>query len=145
MKTLALAALLTGLSLAPLAAGPLSAYQWKNRLLVLDFPGTEAAALAGWEKQLRQSAAGLKERDLLVLHLGELGHKGKSYATPLSPESRVVLRRQFGLGEKSTSASVILVGKDGGTKSVQRRNFKLASFFALIDAMPMRREEMRGR
>ena len=143
MKPFAVAALLTGLSLSPLAADPISAYQWKNRILLLDFPGTEAEALVGFEKQIRQSAAGLKDRDLIVFHVGELGRKGKTYASPLSEEARAALRRQLGLGEMSKTASVILVGKDGGTKSVQRSKLSLATFFTLIDAMPMRRDEVR--
>ena len=46
MKTLTFAALLTGISLSSLAAGPLSHYRWKNRILILDFSGAEAEALA---------------------------------------------------------------------------------------------------
>ena len=39
--------------------------------------------------------------------------------------------------------SVILVGKDGGTKFRQNDRVKLKDIFKLIDAMPMRQEEMR--
>ena len=37
----------------------------------------------------------------------------------------------------------ILVGKDGGVKLRQNAQVKLNDIFALIDAMPMRQEEMR--
>jgi hypothetical protein len=143
MKTLALAALLTGISLSPLAAGPISTYQWKNRILVLDFPASETRALAEFEKQIRQNSAGLKDRDLVLFHVGELGRRGKAYAETLDDEARPALRRQLGLGESSRTTAVILIGKDGGTKSVQRTKLSLVTFFTLIDAMPMRRDEMR--
>ena len=143
MKTLTFAALLTGISLSSLAAGPLSHYRWKNRILILDFSGAEAEALAEFEKQILRNGDCLKDRDLILFHVGELGKRGKRYAEPLSDKSRAALRRQLGLGETSRGASVTLLGKDGSTKSVQRAKLSLVTFFALIDAMPMRREEMR--
>ena len=39
--------------------------------------------------------------------------------------------------------TVILVGKDGGVKLRQNPEVKLKDIFALIDAMPMRQQEMR--
>jgi hypothetical protein len=39
--------------------------------------------------------------------------------------------------------AVILMGKDGGIKLRRQSQTKLTDIFALIDAMPMRREEMR--
>jgi hypothetical protein len=41
--------------------------------------------------------------------------------------------------------TVILIGKDGGEKIRQGSSVDLKEIFAIIDAMPMRQQEMRER
>ena len=52
------------------------------------------------------------------------------------------LRKSLGVMEKGFA--VVLVGKDGGVKKVWRDPVDPKQIFTVIDAMPMRRDEMRG-
>jgi len=56
-------------------------------------------------------------------------------------EMATALRKKF--NAPAGRFTVILVGKDGGVKFKRHTRVKLSDIFALIDAMPMRQEEMR--
>ena len=63
---------------------------------------------------LNSDAEGLKDRDIVI----------KSYLT-------------------SSSFKIVLRGKDGGIKFTDTKLLPLAKLYAIVDAMPMRVEEMR--
>jgi len=130
---------------SPSIAGPLDPYRWAHRLVVLDFPSSAAESLSDVERQIRRTRAEIEDRDLLFFHVGELGRRGKTYATKLSDDEVRQVRRRLGLGESTSGPSLVLIGKDGGVKARQKRDFKLAEFYRLIDTMPMRQREMRER
>lgn len=97
---------------SPSAALPdLSAHRWQHRVLVVDTPSPDAAEYRRQRSTLEAAAAGLKERDLIVV-------------TQSAPTFRVRL-----------------VGKDGGVKLDQAEPVEVPALFALIDAMPMRQAE----
>ena len=52
------------------------------------------------------------------------------------------LHRKLGVGKKGFS--VVLLGKDGTVKKVWREPVDPKAIFTIIDAMPMRRTEMKG-
>ena len=93
----------------------LTAHRWKHRVLIVDTPSPEAEAYRRQRASLDADAAGLKERDLIVI-------------TQAAPTFRVRL-----------------VGKGGGVKLDQATPVELPALFALIDAMPMRQAEMNSR
>lgn len=127
---------LIGLGLAMLAAGtgaaagdPLDAYRWRSRVLVLSAPGPDDPRLAAQRAILASGRPGIAERDLVVVEaLGD------------GPEA-AALRMRLGLPARSFRA--VLVGKDGGAKLTSEAPIPSQDLFATIDAMPMRRSEMR--
>ncbi|GJD96074.1 hypothetical protein OCOJLMKI_3292 [Methylobacterium iners] len=115
---------------AQAAGDPLSAYRWKSRLLVISAPTADGNV----EAQRRAVAAareGMAERDLAVVE-----------ALGATPEA-VALRRRLGLPGDGFRA--VLVGKDGEPKITAPSPISTKTLFSTIDAMPMRRDEMRGR
>ncbi len=56
-------------------------------------------------------------------------------------ERDFVIETRFG----APAFSVVLIGKDGGEKLRRQAPLAPAELFAIVDAMPMRREEMRSR
>jgi len=46
---------------------------------------------------------------------------------------------------KQGAFTVVLIGKDGGEKLRREEGANLGEIFGLIDTMPMRRREMRGK
>lgn len=100
-----------------LTASPLpdlDSHRWKHRVLVIDTPVTTAPAYQTQATALLPAWAGLLERDL---HL---------------------ITRDF-----APAFRVRLVGKDGGVKLDRDTPVAVAELFALIDAMPMRRAELK--
>ncbi len=78
------------------------------------------------QRWLRSDPAGLKERDITV---------------------SVIMREQdpsaFRKLKPSGVFTFILIGKDGGEKYRSRDPVTLKTLYAIIDAMPMRQDEMR--
>ena len=106
----------TGKSTAGLALPDLAAHQWKHRVLIIDTPSLQSAPYLQQISAFDAAAAGLKERDLQVI------------TQTSAPAFRVRL-----------------VGKDGGVKLDRDTPMTTDALFALIDAMPMRQEELSNR
>jgi Domain of unknown function (DUF4174) len=113
-------------------AQSLDDYQWKKRVLVVTHGSKELAA------ELVAATTSLAERDVEVFVLsGPLGN-GKVPVVVLGLQLRERLKIQ------PDKSEVVLLGKDGRT--VVRwvaRDFKVAALLASIDAMPMRKREMK--
>ena len=119
------------LAASALAAIPnLDSLQWKNRVLLLFSPAADSRELAEQKAKLGAEAAGLEERDMKVFEIvgDQAGADG--------------LRSRFGV--KPDRFTVVLIGKDGGSKLKKTGVVDVASLFSKVDSMPMRRSEMRN-
>ncbi len=129
----------TALSLTIAQAEAMSAYLWKHRpVVVVAGPGGETA-IAEQRRIFAASRAGLAERDIVVVWV-----TGNTVSAELGPGPGMTaaqLRARFGAPE--SGFRVILVGKDGGTKLSQSSPLGSAILFGTVDAMPMRRDEIR--
>ena len=110
----------------PLAQETLDQYRWTNRPVLLFAPSESDEAYRLQMKILEADRSGLAERDILVL--GDIGDLGSGQ-----------LRETLQIDE----FEIILIGKDGGVKLRSKMPISLEELFSLIDAMPMRRQEMR--
>ena len=129
-------ATLIGLGLAALTAGaatagPLDAYRWRSRVLVLSAPDSDDPDLRAQRAALGPMRGGAAERDLVVLEAVGDGAAARALRAHLSLPA----------GE----FRAVLVGKDGGAKLTEAAPIPPQKLFATIDAMPMRRGEIRGR
>jgi hypothetical protein len=120
----------------------LSVFKWKNRLLFLFAPNRNHPLFDALHKSLvaRQSEAA--ERDLVIFEIFELAASSMN-GEAIDSETARLLREKFDV--LPDEFTVILIGKDGGIKLDRKEHTKLDDIFALIDAMPMRQEEMRQR
>jgi hypothetical protein len=110
---------------------PVAAARWTSRVLVVSAPGPDDPGLRAQRAALGSVRSGLAERDLQVIEA--VG--GGAEAT--------ALRRRFGLPDGAFRA--VLVGKDWGAKLTASEPIPPQTLFRTIDAMPMRRDEMRVR
>lgn len=118
----------------------ISDYEWKNRLLLVFAPSEESDLYQGQIRELETNKEGLNDRDMKVFHLLEAG---TSHVED-QPIGREEVRRL--LKDYKVSAgdfAVILVGKDGTEKLRTDSILTTDRLFAVIDAMPMRRREMK--
>lgn len=127
MKRILIALLIPLMSIA--TAGEqdtLGNHRWKHRLLVI--PKASGALTAALEKH----RAGLDGRDVKTIML--------SPGDPLPIHRQIASR--FNL--TADSGEILLIGKDGATTvRWPSDEFSIQSLFQRIDAMPMRRREMR--
>lgn len=126
----------------PLFSNPLERYQWKNRLLLLSLTEDEEEK-AQVTQLLSSKKAELSERDLVVINLSA-GKWQLPLQKVLSEAEKAELRKRLQVA-KSKGSTFILLGKDGSEKARQRGRLELRAVFALIDAMPMRKAELRQR
>ncbi|MEE7494646.1 DUF4174 domain-containing protein [Methylobacterium oryzae] len=128
-----------GLGLAAIAAmaagaaraGPLDTYRDRARVLVLSAPEAGNAQLRAQRAALASVRTGVAERDLVVLEAVGSGAEARA------------LRDRLGLPADSFRA--VLIGKDGSAKLTAEAPVAPQRLFSTIDAMPMRRTEMRER
>ena len=123
-------------------AADLGQYRWQNRLLFLFSPSPEVPAFQALSGELSRNPDGVRDRDLLVCSVLE---QGLSFLGPqeITLEEAESLRRRFGVTRGAFT--LVLVGKDGTVKLQREGMTMLKEIFGLIDSMPMRRREMRGK
>lgn len=126
IASLAAAAVLAGSLIGPASATSLDTLRWKARPLVLFAPAADDPRLSDQVARLAGAQAGLKERDMVVL-------------TVVAPDDPLRTR----LKAPRDGFLVVLVGKDGHVAERWTTPQNPGGIFALIDRMPMRRDEMR--
>ena len=118
----------------------LTQFQWKNRLLFLFAPERSDSLFSDLRNEIVAQKNRVQDRDLVVFEILESGPSFMN-TTRLDVQMAATLRREFDVSPGRFI--VILVGKDGGVKLKRNTHIKLNDIFALIDAMPMRQQEMR--
>jgi len=110
------------------AADPIAQYHWKNRVLVILGPRAGDEAFETQKSAYERARNEYNERDLVVL---------------TEPEYDGPLHRRFHI--PGGEFRVLLIGKDGHTALERSKPVSNQDLFGLIDAMPMRRQEMRSK
>ncbi|MEO1330680.1 MAG: DUF4174 domain-containing protein [Pseudomonadota bacterium] len=124
----------------PAAAGPLSEYVWSHRPLLLFADAADAPALLRQREILAPHRDGLRDRAVPVIIVS--GDRVEIDGAP-SEISADRLRQRYDAPMGGFSA--VLIGKDSGVKLTRTEPVSADALFALIDAMPMRRRELRER
>jgi Domain of unknown function (DUF4174) len=118
----------------------LDGYRWQNRLLLVFAPDADSALYRRQQEMLLVAERGLNERDMVIIFVRDaVSTKGR----PAAPVAAVDLRDAYGV--LPHEFRVVLIGKDGGVKLRQEEPISVADLFALIDSMPMRKQEKRKR
>lgn len=118
---------------APVADEPHdpTGYLGTSRILLVFSPSGTDAELTMQRRNLRAQRAGMSERDLVLVTV--IGGSAEPAARQL--------RRRYDAPEERFAA--LLIGKDGGTKLRAAQALSASRLFEVVDAMPMRRLEMR--
>ncbi len=123
------------------AASSMDDYVWEKRPLILFAPDETHAIRAAQSSALENQSDALRERDMVFIEvIGQTTHIDGHAAPELHADT---LRRRYGVA--AGDAVALLVGKDGGVKLRQTRAIEASTLFETIDAMPMRRHEIRTR
>jgi hypothetical protein len=123
------------------AVQSMSNYKWKKRPLVV-FAESDGSPLLAEQRQIvSRYRSDLNKRDVVVVWV-----VGRTLSTELGPppsSNATSLRARYNVADVEFRA--VLVGKDGGEKLSSAKPLTAEKLFATIDAMPMRRDEMRRR
>jgi hypothetical protein len=115
-------------------------FQWQNRPLLVFAPAGDDPALARQLEIAARHADGWRERDMVTIVVP--GDRPVTVdGTRAKDLGNDALRQRFEVTGDSFAA--ILVGKDGTEKLRHDAPVSAAKLFQTIDAMPMRRQEMR--
>ncbi len=113
--------------------------RWHYRPLVVFVPGESHPLLAKQRQRLLGHVEALADRDMTVIEvIGEAVIVDGEAASSLKASA---LRQRYRVA--TDEAKVLLIGKDGGVKLRQADAIGSDILFDTIDAMPMRRREMR--
>ena len=117
-------------------------YQWHNRLLFLVAPDFSTPAVAQARDKLERRFEDVVDRDLLVI---QLFLNGQSLVgdRPITVSEAAQLRLELGIDPDEQL--LVLIGKDGDVKRRAPLSTDVQEIFTQIDAMPMRRNEIRER
>lgn len=116
-------------------------YKWKYRPLFIFADSTANSALAEQRRIFAASRAGLVERDVALIWV--IGNNVSIDGGPGLHQTAAALRARYGVGP--TEFKAMLVGKDSSVKLASSSAIRVESLYSTIDAMPMRRDEMRRR
>ncbi len=100
--------------------------QWKKRVLLVFSPSAAAANFIEQKRIADEASTGFAERDLVLVSAVD-----------------AALYQQYSVVQGQFMA--LLIGKDGSEKLRSATPLSSIRLFDTIDAMPMRREEMRTR
>ena len=116
----------------------MKSYSWQNRVLLVFTPDLAASDFVEQNSILKQVRPGLLDRDIVVVRVS--ADDAVSIDEQTSPLSATSFYRHY--DAQTPDFTVILIGKDGGIKLRQQRPISSEALFGLIDAMPMRQQEM---
>lgn len=145
LRFLARAVLAMSLTLSPLASAtaqqdapaadrPLADYKDKNRVLLVFAPTDKDAAYVEQGKLWQGEKAGFDERQLVVVPVLADGKRAGG-------DTSAGLEKKYGIDPKAFT--VVLLGKDGHDAYRTAKPVKAAVLYEVIDAMPMRRAEIK--
>ena len=117
----------------------LDAYQWKNRIILVFAPSSDSDAYKRQMQEFEGQEDGILDRDLIILELFDNG-ESRWGDTSLSERVASRMRRQFDV--RAGQFVLILIGKDGTVKLRSAVPVSVHEIFILIDAMPMRQQEI---
>jgi hypothetical protein len=106
---------------------------WKKRVLLVVAPSANDEQLRKQQDILSKEDIGLQDRDMDIIYLP---------LNTISQGDKAYLMENFNI-QKSNFYS-ILIGKDGSEKLRSNSPMETEKLFGTIDAMPMRRQEMKN-
>lgn len=117
----------------------LSQLRWENRVVVVFAEQENDQVLS----MLNQQVEGLNDRDIIWFVVNN-NNIQSNYNREISGAFIASLQSLRSIGHEEKTQEAILIGKDGGVKN-RSKELDFNDLYRLIDGMPMRQQELRGR
>lgn len=132
--------LLTVITSVSISAQELSSHKWKDRLVLILTTENSKSLHQEQIRILQDNKEGLEERKLVIYSV-----MPDQYMKGVDAESWIKSTRLDDRYRKEGEEfEVLLIGLDGRVKLRQSGILSIEKLFAIIDAMPMRRSEIRN-
>ena len=123
----------------------LNDFKWKNRVLIVKTLKSNSKKLADQLSEFKYLNEGFKERKLILVTIAKDDFLLVDFTTNVSRSSGKVSESiSKNILDQNNDFEVILIGLDGGIKLRQNQTLLKQDLFRIIDAMPMRRNEIRN-
>lgn len=122
-------------------AQDIGSYKWKNRILLVVFHGIDSKVLKTQLEDLKNHRQGIEERYLKVIQVMPDCYKIGIFENSSWIQSKKLYQDY---SRSSKAFQVILIGLDGSVKIRKNTLFKTKDIFLTIDAMPMRKTELKN-
>ena len=120
----------------------LEQFRWKKRVLVVSAESKDDTDLIKLQSEIASMPEEFSDRDMLLVTLLDSGPSTAGNRELTAAESSAT---RAALGIQPDSFALRLIGKDGSIKLSAESATSSTDIFALIDSMPMRRQEMSDR
>ena len=123
----------------------LEKHQWKNRVLIVKTLDVQSKKYNNQLKEFRNSTEALINRKLILYKIVEDDFTLTNYNNSrLNSFGKVSGKLAESILNAKENFEVILIGLDGGIKIQQTKVLTKENLFNTIDAMPMRRNEIKN-
>lgn len=119
--------------------GPLEKYTWNQRVILVFSPGLNERHQQQLA-ELDRARPGVLDRDLVIISLFSKSGYGPN-KEPLEAQDQLSLKQEY--ITPGDDFRFLLIGKDGGVKLDRTEIVTTSELFAVIDKMPMRKNEMK--
>jgi hypothetical protein len=118
-------------------------HSWTNRVLLILSSDPDATVVKSQIKELHENPEGIEDRKLIIYYITNNDTVSSSL-----PGGKIWTVDQEVYNRHSNSLNgfyVVWVGLDGTVKLKQSTVLKTKSLFSIIDAMPMRKNELKNK
>ncbi|WP_179008898.1 DUF4174 domain-containing protein [Winogradskyella forsetii] len=144
MRILLIVALI--LMTSKLTGQNLDSHKWENRLILIISKTQESEVYKSQIEEFETSYKGFAERRLIIYLILPNQYKSVDYQNDKSDNNWTTSSKLFKrYADDQSDFKVILIGLDGSIKLQQNDLLTTDKLFETIDAMPMRRSEIKNR
>lgn len=119
-------------------------HKWQARVLIIKTTDSTSSIYINQLKEFKNSFDELNERKLIVYHIVNSKYSAISYINSERKSGIVSNQLHKNILNSESHFEVLLIGLDGGVKLKQDKVVSKTELFALIDSMPMRKNEIKN-
>ena len=124
----------------------LEKHQWTNRVLIVKTVDVQSNKYQEQVKEFTNSTEELIDRKLILYKINKEDFTLTNYQnSALNSSGKVSKKLAEGILNEKDNFEIILIGLDGGIKLQHTEVLTKQELFNTIDAMPMRRNEIKNR
>ena len=119
-------------------------HQWKNRVLIIKTMDASTKTYVRQHQEFQDTAEQMKERKLIIYNIVKNEYTLTDYQNATLNRSGTISKQVSNRLDGNETFEILLIGLDGQIKLRQHKLLPKADLFAIIDAMPMRKSEIRN-